>query len=122
MSFRFKPEDFSYGAGGNTGNHLTTEYAAMQANYLLDKYVMSLPEVFGTLQNAGNEYAECWKFEEGQEVTDTHRARLWDIQEIKPKKCDHEAECKSMLTSLPPQPVYTCRHCGKRLVARWEEA
>lgn len=36
-------------------------------------------------------------------------------------ECEHEAECKSFLTSLPPQPVYTCKHCGKRLVAEWRE-
>lgn len=121
MRFRFKPEDFHqlFHIMYATTTGVSPEDFAHEANRLLDEYVKTLPEVHAHAI-PGSPFPDYNWFTEFQSQ-DTHRARLWDVQEIKPKKCQHEAECKSLLTSLPPQPVYTCRHCGKRLVAEWRE-
>lgn len=49
---------------------------------------------------------------------DTHQARLFNIQPIE-KKCDHKKIGTYMWSDHFEA---TCADCGKKLVARWEEA
>ncbi len=100
MSFRFRPEMFK--DLPDVELHRTEEVIAHEANRLLDEHVKTLPEV-------------------------TMRARLWDIQEIKPKECEHKPNPWGMSMQYDEDTKTShatclCHCCGKRLVAEWKEA
>ena len=119
MNFRFKPEDFAEDKlfGGYSDRSMSNDvqkarekqYAEI-ANRLLDEYVIRLPEVYN---HRGS--GQGWSTR--TERNDTHRARLWDMQELRPTVCEHEPSPVAEMTNQE----YVCRHCGKRLKATWTE-
>ena len=52
------------------------------------------------------------------EIKDTHTARIFDIEEIKPKECEHK---EISLLFNQPEIEYYCANpdCGKRLKPNW---
>lgn len=118
MSFRFKPEDFEDLPDVELVR--TEEVIAREANRLLDEHVETLPEVFGELIKDGKDINEVgWS--ETQLDSDRSRARLWDIQEITPAKCEHNNKLQiSTAQSLLFWNEAQCSDCGKRLKAKWE--
>lgn len=124
MSFRFKPEDFQ----NQISDYPTKTYrsashteAADIANQLLDAHIATLPEVKGWNQD-DDLNTVIWFPKKNADYQSTHRARLWGLEEIKQKKCEHPM----MNVFLDPQSRLhreaKCMDCGKRLVAKWEEA
>jgi hypothetical protein len=116
--FRFKPEDFH---GGMKYESVSPHYSAFRANELLDKAIAKCPVIYGTPAIA------AW----GRlDSTDTHKAVLFNIEEIEKKPCEHEpsytlsgitqAGNSSILTNVAAKIV--CSKCGITLKARWEAA
>lgn len=116
MSFRFTPEDFQW---TSSSNDECIDIAA-KANQLLDAHIATLPEVFQN-RDAG------WWPEEITHGQQQRRARLWGVEEIKQKQCEH-THIDIDLPVLTPNYVrrtdiqIKCSQCGKRLVAKWGEA
>lgn len=113
MSFRFKPEDFSK-AGADA---LVASLAASAANRILDEHVSTLPEVLGVMRLG----EMIWQSELDridQMRGGIKRARLWVVEELKQKKCEH-----TIVEYNPKAPlgVGRCGLCRTPLVARWEE-
>jgi hypothetical protein len=59
---------------------------------------------------------EFWKFLSGKPLYETHKALLINIQPI---ECEHEP-VSSDWTVVDDQFVGPCKHCGKKLKAKWE--
>lgn len=118
MSFRFKPSDFTT---WNCHPALDIKAAiAEKANQLLDEYVQSLPEVFGSLEHDTKEIGWSRK----KIKTDTHRARLWGVEEITQKKCNHvvvDVEYSRMMPGVEGW-IGKCEKCGRLMSPKWEEA
>ncbi len=124
MSFRFKPEMFE-GTYGHFQKELHEKYCEI-ANRLLDEYVKTLPEVVTEsssvvlgewVVNGDRRYSALGRW----------RARLWDIQEIAPKKCEHVSIEKYESTRPGRQDFVgyagVCHKCGVKLKPiGWEEA
>lgn len=115
MSFRFKPEDFRH---LECCDSFFPGEVATTANQLLDAHIATLPEV---KNQCGIWYSNV------DPVGTTHRARLWGVEEIKQKKCEHRPSYTGISTFISegtkgPSVEGDCARCGKRLVAKWEEA
>jgi hypothetical protein len=111
--FRFKPEDFQ---GSIRYEMISPHFTAIRANELLDKAIAEAPVVYcvsGGVWTASKYSA------------DTHKAVLFNIEEIVKKDCEHEPIMHAFNANavLPSSKVETkCRHCGITLKARWEAA
>lgn len=101
--FRFRPEMFDVLAFNGA--------AAAQANAALDEHLKGLVKVYGIpLSN------HCSTgFHEIKSKDDTHTALLWDLEELKPKECEHNAlrQCGDGRMN--------CNDCGKVLEYRLVE-
>lgn len=128
MSFEFTPDNFDDLRRSGAIQELTSAqraYVSMRANRLLDEHVATLPEVFNKRDSAVG-----WRSVLNSESDVTHTARLWGIQKIAPKKCEHEGVVQlepNFDRRIPKSErkmiqTYACKKCGKNLVARWEEA
>lgn len=120
MSFRFESKDFlevsSYWL-------LTDRARAAQiANQILNEHISTLPEVFTYTHEDHPEYSQ-WSY--GIESAETHKARLWGIEKIYPKKkCEHKVSLvRSDHNDQRFKGIFaTCDDCGEKLIARWEIA
>lgn len=126
MSFRFRPEHFEILYMRHVWREMpnTPELYATQANYLLDKHVATLPEIGGRIDLQFGTPSVWTPL--GHDEDQVMRARLWGVEEIKPKKCEHgrlrTLTCKHTGDETAYGAEAICDHCGKRLVAKWEEA
>jgi hypothetical protein len=128
VKFRFKPEDFF-------GRFPNAEGAAEAAQIALDKAIAAAPVVYGygetpQASSLWNMNKSCSRY--------THKAVLFNIEEIEKKPCEHEpsytlsgitqdtlsnitqAGHSSILTNVAAKIV--CSKCGITLKARWEAA
>lgn len=114
----FKPSDFEPQEGMTL---ISRTLAAEIANTKLNEMLASCMVVYGR-KNQYNlfEFNQYKDPENGPDKRDTHTARLIDIQELPMIECEHEPYLAMVLTSLPPQEVYKCKHCGVELVATWK--
>lgn len=87
------------------------EYVCNRAQEIFDKWPESQPVVYGSPIEAGS--IRCWS-DNLDEEGDTHTARLVDIQEIKPKKCEHTPYNRPFIG-------WVCATCEKKLKATFEE-
>jgi uncharacterized protein involved in tolerance to divalent cations len=105
--FRFHREDF-----GET-SLITKELAANIANRLLDEHLAKCQVVY-TEMDTGDTWSD------NQCLDDTHKAVLFNIEELVKEPCKHEVgrwEHSFGTTSG------FCKHCGVKLkVATWEAA
>jgi len=120
MTFRFKPEDFEDCRNNFMGALTVTEIIA-KANRLLEEHVKTLPVV----TSCGTQTE--WSKNGITYGADTHRARLWCVEEIKPKKCEHDFEVSSQHIVNPPRDRASihemrivCPKCNRRLQPKWE--
>lgn len=116
MSFRFKPEHFTY---LTCCEAFHPEEMAHQTNKLLDEHVKTLPEVFGDGDTPT--CPQIWTTYE-RDRTQRHHARLWGVEEIKRERCiGHVPQylCDKYGTAFHEA---VCKDCGTRLVAEWREA
>lgn len=91
------------------------EDAAKLAQYFLNKALDQAVRVYGT--NNGT-----WNVEDCSDDTlnpDTHQALLVQIEELPKKECAHEARGNGHWSNPWTN---KCKHCGVKLVARWEKA
>lgn len=98
----------------------STEYihckqAAERANDKLESLLG--PAVFGLKQHNWE-----WKIQQNYNGTDTHTARLFNVQEIKKKECRHEPThgIESIVEEFNGDFMFECR-CGAKLKANWTE-
>jgi len=117
MSFRFKPGMFCSLA---LEEHERDE-VAMKANQLLDAHIATLPEVKGWNQD-DDLNTVIWFPKKNADYQSTHRARLWGVEELKPVKCEHVLPHGLRSIHEENGTLYFYCKCGKRLVAKWEEA
>lgn len=82
-----------------------TEVSARIANNILNKHLESLPVVYAS------ELQE-WQWTENKDVLDTHKARLFGIEEIKKEPCKHEPQ-------FPGYGELICKYCQVELIAEW---
>ncbi len=115
----FRPEDFfdsDYLKGlsqMSTGQYTHALAIASTANNILNEYIATLPVVTGSGHG-------LW----GEEPTgrDTKKAKLWDVQELPKKECEHEGILEDSMENVYPRYlIYRCR-CGIRLKPKWEPA
>lgn len=98
--FRFTPEMFSMGGA------LDNDDAAIQANAALDEYLKGLVRVYGDKDNPDSMFV----FADGYPCEDdTHTALLFNVEELKTKKCLHS----SLRTRHDGK--LDCAECGKVL-------
>lgn len=115
MSFKFKPEDFS--TNDNMDMFRSAKSCASTANRLLDKYLKTLPEV-----NQPEGYEESqWTTEPTAECFSMRRARLWDAEELEPKKCEHKTISVDGSQHEMPAIKFICLDCKKPMRASFEE-
>ncbi len=87
--------------------------AAMIANAKLEKLLG--PEVFAHYDND-----PAWRFYNDQ-PSYSHTARLFNIQPIEKKPCEHEPVFNSDgWSKVDEDGITTCRHCGIELKAEWK--
>lgn len=119
MSFRFTPEDFK---DLDVDCFTVCDVFARRANHILDIFVKTLPEVFGRAKY--RDQGILWS--DYKEDGDTHRARLWGVEEIKPEKCEHESIRKFDSSEGMPEFIGyagVCYKCQKKLEPTgWREA
>lgn len=118
MSFRFKPEDFE-GMRGHYQKEQQEQWCE-RANQLLDAHIATLPEVFQA------EHGMNW-WDRDEVNPPGRRARLWDVEEIAPKKCEHFNLAHSddslyLRMDFEGYLLGKCNDCGRKLKAKWEEA
>lgn len=92
-------------------------YDSQKVDEYLDKLFKDAVEVFGDPTQS--------KWTEGYPVKgDTHQALLINIEEIKPKECEHEPMFKCNGIDDHSNAFvfgrYECVKCGKKLKAKWE--
>jgi hypothetical protein len=127
--FRFKPEDFTILDVINGPQDI-----ASKANLLLDKAIAEAPVVYGH----SNDTITEWLMSTEMSMHYTHKAVLFNIEELAKKDCKHEpsytlsgitqdtlsgitqAGYSSILTNVATKIV--CSKCGITLKARWEAA
>lgn len=93
MSDFFKPEDFDDEAGGYTP---ACSAIARLANAKLKAHIESLPLAYKERDLGVRFGGSAWRENPASfsgEASDhfTHTARLWGIEEMKPKECEHIA-------------------------------
>jgi len=104
MKFRFKPEDFR----NILPSH--TNIIAATANHLLDEHLAKCTVVYGVL----GKYLAWYR---ARETEDTHKAILFNIEELVKEACNHE------VIGQPFAHVIYCKKCGIKLKpATWEAA
>lgn len=111
MSDFFKPSDFHeyYKRVKGSWPPITVEQAICDvANAKLRDCVVltkqdieKMPVVYGlTTQHP---LQDEWSWLEQKTPADTHRARLFQIEEIKPKECEHRVDAKTFCKMLSPR-------------------
>jgi len=112
LSLKFKPEDF----GGNT-SFINPQFAADLAQDIFDKW-LSEQRLCYTDDKLSDGKFGWWHGIKSQSI---YQARLVDIQEIKPKVCEHEPTRYYMKEGNVEVSVYSadCRICGAKLQATW---
>jgi hypothetical protein len=118
MSFRFKPGMFCSLA---LEEHERDE-VAMKANQLLDAHIATLPEVKGWNQD-DDLNTVIWFPKKNADYQSTHRARLWGLEEIKQKKCEHvvvDVKYSKMMRGVEGW-IGKCEKCGRLMTPKWEE-
>lgn len=118
MSFRFKPEDFRK----PPGKEFNPSLAADLANQLLDEHIATLPEVKGWNQD-DDLNTVIWFPKKNADYQSTHRARLWGLEEIKQKKCEHvvvDVKYSKMMRGVEGW-IGKCEKCGRLMTPKWEE-
>lgn len=125
MSFRFNSEDFE-GVIPRLGQTEIDAYR-IRAQELLDAHVASLPKVFRNDVLVGHpdrHYEPGW-WPIMPQKNRTKEARLWGIEELAPKKCEHVTArgIQVMIAGHNDLGGFetTCSLCGKRLIAKWQE-
>jgi hypothetical protein len=119
--FRFKPEDFTILDVINGPQDI-----ASKANLLLDKAIAEAPVVYGH----SNDTITEWLMSTEMSMHYTHKAVLFNIEELAKKDCKHEPSYtlsgitqsgnSSILTNVAAKIV--CSKCGITLKALWEAA
>jgi len=125
MKFRFTPEMFDPGIGpANDGQKLCTySWAARKANQALDKYLETLPMVYGYGETPCA--SSLWNMNGPTQEREhhTHFAILFDIEELPKKECDHSDPGVIIKYNhgRPEFPIVAnCIKCGAKLKAKWE--
>jgi hypothetical protein len=98
--------------------------AADLANAALDEYLETCSKIYGLRDDEGD-----WIFGPDIAEGDTHQACVFDLEEIKPKKCEHEpvTEIKNHTTvfkgllGLSYFQEWTCSKCKAKLKINWQE-
>jgi len=116
--FRFKPDDFT--SYKYPSNERPSVAFARCANELLDEHLAKCPVVYGLV----NERTE--KFDWSEFIYDgfakaTHKAVLFNIEELVKEECKHEPTH----VFIGPDTGHwstQCKHCGIKLKATWEAA
>lgn len=111
----FKPEDFNF-----LRIRMNDSYeheAARRANEALERMLSECTVVY-----AGAAKDRAW-FDYRTEKEDTHKAIIVNIEEIKPKVCEHEPKFIEGTGFGAKIVLYAneCAKCGKKLEATWEE-
>lgn len=89
------------------------------ANGKHQKWLDQQPVVYGHHMTSTNQWIYGTELNPPDaETPDTHSARLVDIQEIKPKECDHIAE--GYRVDMRGFMESKCSKCGVNLKAKWE--
>ncbi len=104
--FRFKAEDFYVD---------NRSHPATIANDLLDKYLATLPRVYGYVSGNGD-----WVFLDTQITSSdyTHTALLFDKRQVEPIKRECvKHEPSGYMVSGDKTPI--CRYCNVRIEAVW---
>lgn len=99
--FRFTPKMF------DTGSNLVNEEYAQAANAALDEHLKGLQRVYHSRYGQWHEFGVTADF--------TRSAYLFDIEELKPKECEHVA------LNVRGDLKYVCNDCGKVLDYRLVE-
>lgn len=124
----FKPEDF-YGIDlEQYGRAISPEEACEMAQSILNEALDKAVRVYGHFDGKTFHVPDSkLGLKSGTANPDTHQALLVAIEELAKKECEHEGVEKSLgtvLTTYPSQHLtgFFCKHCGVKLVARWEKA
>ena len=96
MKFRFTPEMF------RSLDSLANNTSAIEANAALDEHLKGLVKVHSEIDQ------KTWTVFNG--YCTTHTAVLFDIEELKPKECEHVA-----LSQYGHKGKFSCNDCGKIL-------
>lgn len=118
----FKESDFwEYETYGN----LSVARAVQASNNKLRAHVEGLPLVRlhnGTMNKDKDKNWETISNPIGYPMA-THTARLWDIQPIEKKACEHNFRSTVVDDNDYSKVLYyLCNSCGKKLKAKWEVA
>lgn len=108
MGFRFTSEMFKVATAEPGVMHITE--LAQLAQSALDKYLSECPVVTGWLPE--NENIFIWGAKPS--LKDTHRAVLFSVEKLEPKKCEHKP---GFMTTYDAS---TCVNCGVKLTATWK--
>lgn len=108
----FKPEDFNALYGDCP---LTKMSIVKIANARLAEMLKDAPVVYFDDEASMNEKGTIDCATRKPRNKDTHRALLVNIEELPKEPCKHEPK-----RDWPHSPQYFCRHCGVKLVIRWE--
>lgn len=118
MKFKFQPEQFKDLARmlielkvGSADISLAMQIAAREAQVSLDAHIAPLPVVYckpdpmmGLVE---------WSQAQRGDGTDTHRAVLYNCEEIEKVKCQHEIGISDIRNSFGT--VYRCMKCRRNL-------
>jgi len=102
MKLEFKPDDFD--------NLFSCEGMAIRANSRLAEMLKDAPVVY--------KFEGLW--DEHCSPVDKYKAFLVNIEELKPKECEHEPLTFGSVVSHALE--YRCKQCGKPLKAKWQVA
>ena len=108
MKFRFTHFMFSSLPITRERDIMLPSKAADCANAALDEHLKLLPRVYGNTRQLDVVPAPT--------ASDTHAALLWDLEELKPKECEHVA-----LSQYGHKGKFSCNDCGKVLEYRLVE-
>ncbi len=120
----FKADDFQKYTGSTSdtcGIYLTTQSAANAANWRLAEMLKDAQVVYGQGIEAMKSAMWCMNGPDFEVSKHTHRALLVNIEELpKKERCKHELNVLETYTTSNADIVGQCKHCGVKLVARWE--
>jgi hypothetical protein len=123
MKFKFTPGMFAF--SGTSLSLLRPEnLAAAQANAALEKHLATCPVVYTNKRLYEHDLIWSQSQTDSEKLTDTHRARIFDIEELKPTECGHEIVACLFEDFGPTYRVTNqCQKC-KKIVrpTKWEVA
>ena len=106
----FEPEDFDSITGFSSRKDI-----ANLANAKLQQLIDASPVVYG--EYIKDSYG--WAMSESNGSGDTHKAVLFNIEELSKEPCKHEHS--SVYDEHQRKYHDRCKHCGVELVAEWKE-